>query len=141
MGLCYTVFGITYTILKFGINFPRPFCSLDSFITTIDISKERCLSSFPSSHAGISFITMLLLWDRMNFLSKIGAYIVVITVSTARIGFALHYPADILYSFIIAYLIYLVYLWLYNKIEAISYKMRDIMWKIYSKENKNRADR
>lgn len=58
IGISYTIFGFLYAFLKFYVNLPRPYCSLglDEFRTIADTASARCLSSFPSSHAGISFM-------------------------------------------------------------------------------------
>ncbi|NRB10998.1 MAG: phosphatase PAP2 family protein [Rickettsiaceae bacterium] len=100
VGNCYALFGISYTILKFSINFKRPFCSLPEaeFITIIDITTQRCLSSFPSAHTGLSIMVMYFLWPYLKPIFKPFAILIIILVSISRITLAMHYPADILYS-------------------------------------------
>ncbi|HJK87716.1 MAG TPA: hypothetical protein QKA14_02660, partial [Candidatus Megaira endosymbiont of Hartmannula sinica] len=41
---------LVYTLLKFSINMPRPFCSIMEFTSVYDFTQVRCLSSFPSAH-------------------------------------------------------------------------------------------
>ena len=132
-GICYATFGITYAALKFGINLPRPFCSLpgEAFVTILDISKERCQSSFPSSHTGLAFLVTLLLWDYIEWAARIVWLIVVALVGISRIALAMHYPADIIYSLFIASGVYItgveIYYVLQNNI--ISWVKKQI-WRI-----------
>lgn len=100
IGACYAFFGITFSILKFSVNFPRPFCSLPpSYFTTIlDVSGERCLSSFPSAHTGLAILAAYCLWPYMNKALKFTSCAIIFAVALSRITLAMHYPADILYS-------------------------------------------
>jgi len=109
-GTCYALFGFTYAIIKFSINMQRPFCSLNSneFTTIIDITKERCLSSFPSAHTGLAILISYYLWPCLNQYQKIITCILALLVATSRVTLAMHYPADILYSvFIVSIVIFL----------------------------------
>lgn len=107
VGITYAIFGFVYTILKFSINLPRPFCSLPtgSFITILDMTLERCLSSFPSSHAGLALLVAYSIWPNISNIQKIIAALMVILVATSRISLAMHYPADIIWSFVITIMI------------------------------------
>lgn len=100
IGICYALFGITFATLKFSFNLPRPFCSLstDEFITIADISLERCLSSFPSAHTGLSLLCAYFAWPHLNKISKFLSCAVVLSVAISRITLAMHYPSDIIYS-------------------------------------------
>ena len=106
IGICYTIFGLTFAALKFSINLPRPFCSLENFkfLTIADTSTERCLSSFPSAHTGLALLVTYCLWPYMSRFFKILACAVIIMVAISRITLAMHYPADILYSVIVTIL-------------------------------------
>lgn len=110
IGIIYTIFGLTFTALKFLVNFPRPFCSLalDSFVTIINLQLERCLSSFPSSHAGLAFLVTYFAWSYLNLLLKIIAICIIGLVSLARISLAMHYPADIIYGIIITAIVIVI---------------------------------
>ncbi|MCC8368859.1 MAG: phosphatase PAP2 family protein [Rickettsia endosymbiont of Oxypoda opaca] len=110
IGIIYTIFGLTFTALKFSVNFPRPFCSqpLNSFITIINLQVERCLSSFPSSHAGLAFLVTYFAWSYLNLSLKIIAIFIIGLVSLARISLAMHYPADIIYGIIITAIIIVI---------------------------------
>lgn len=110
VGLCYAIFGLSYAALKFGINLPRPFCSLPitDFITILDTTNERCLSSFPSAHVGLCVIMAYYLWPILKNYQKILALLTIILVAISRITLAMHYPSDILYSIIIAFILIFV---------------------------------
>lgn len=110
VGIIYSFFGLLYAFLKYNINLPRPFCSLRSedFFTIADISKERCLSSFPSSHTGLAVIIAYFLWPYLNYGQKIFATLIIILVGVSRLALAMHYPADIIYSIFIAAIVIIV---------------------------------
>jgi membrane-associated phospholipid phosphatase len=120
IGICYACFGVIYAALKFGINMPRPFCSMPegSFTTILDITKERCQSSFPSSHAGIVFMITLFLWDYIGWYARFAWLTMVILVGLSRIALAMHYPVDILYSLFISAGVYIIGTELYHVMKA-----------------------
>lgn len=103
IGICYAVFGLTYAALKFSVNLPRPFCSLPigTFETIIDTTNERCMSSFPSSHAGLALMATLLAWRYLGTCGRLCAIVVTLMAALARVALAMHYPADVLYSYLI----------------------------------------
>jgi membrane-associated phospholipid phosphatase len=105
IGLIYGSIGIIYTLIKYGINLPRPYCSLDHFFSAQDFSNARCLSSFPSAHTAMAFMISYLLFPYLNFLTRIIACLVVVIVGLSRIALAMHYPADVVYSVFISYII------------------------------------
>lgn len=119
VGITYTIFCITYATLKFTINLPRPFCSLypDAFITIANTQHERCLSSFPSSHTGLAILVCYCIWPYIKYSQKIIACIVVIIVAISRIALAMHYPADIIYSFFITTALIIISRIIYKKLE------------------------
>lgn len=116
IGTCYAMFGFIFAALKFSVNLPRPFCSLSphDFKTVADTSLERCLSSFPSAHTGLSLLVAYCLWPYMNKALKILASCTVIAVALSRIALAMHYPADILYSSIITVIIVIIANYVYK---------------------------
>lgn len=107
IGICYAFTGIIYTILKFSMNFPRPFCSLnsDEFISILNLSNERCLSSFPSAHIALAIMLAYYLWPFAKLKSKIFLFLTIVIVATSRITLAMHYPSDLLYSTFIIFII------------------------------------
>ncbi len=107
IGICYGFIGLSYALMKFTINMPRPYCSLleGSFVTILDFSGERCLSSFPSAHTAIVILTSYALWPFVRLPVKLGLICLSLLVMLSRIILAMHYPADILYSIIIVMMI------------------------------------
>ncbi|MDC0864712.1 phosphatase PAP2 family protein [Rickettsiaceae bacterium] len=116
IGTCYALFGLGFAALKFSINLPRPFCSLsqEEFITIANIYSERCLSSFPSAHTGLSILTTYCLWKYMNNILRVMSCIMIFLVAISRITLAMHYPTDILYSALITMFIILLANFFYN---------------------------
>ena len=100
VGIYYALFGISFAIMKFSVNLPRPFCSLNpaNFLTILDTTNERCLSSFPSAHTGLSILVAYILWPYLDKIYRAFSCLIIIAVATSRITLAMHYPADILYS-------------------------------------------
>lgn len=107
IGICYALFGFVFASLKFSINMPRPFCSLESqqFITIANTALERCLSSFPSAHTGLSILVSYALWHSIDIRGKALCIAMVFLVAVSRITLAMHYPADILYSALVTWLV------------------------------------
>lgn len=131
IGFAYALFGFIYAAMKFGINLPRPFCSLPegSFNTIIAVESERCLSSFPSAHTGLAVLILLFCWRYINNTIKICGIITILLVAVSRIALAMHYPSDILYSIIIAYIIYKLSLGIYKMIESMIFlPIKDFIW-------------
>lgn len=109
IGTIYAFFGLAYAAIKFGINMPRPYCSLpsNSFTTVANFTDERCLSSFPSAHTALALLVAYFAWPHIKPLYKLLATVIVTLVAISRITLAMHYPADILYSVVIAIIIIL----------------------------------
>lgn len=110
VGIIYTIFGLSYAAMKFSFNLPRPFCSLQAheFLTILDTNKERCLSSFPSAHTALSLLVCYFLWPYSNKITKLVLLTLVCLSGLSRITLAMHYPSDIIFSLIIATIIFIV---------------------------------
>lgn len=117
LGTGYACFGFAYAALKFSVNMARPFCTLFpmTFHTIADLTKERCLSSFPSSHTGLVFLITLFLFPHLSRVGKVIFVSLIFLVALSRISLAMHFPADIIYSIVTAYLIF--------KISHLIYKL------------------
>lgn len=110
IGIIYSIFGVIYAGLKFSVNLPRPFCSLPagSFVTIADTQIERCLSSFPSSHSGLSLLVTYIIWPYLTIWQKFISCLIVLLTAISRITLAMHYPADIIYSYLITIIIIII---------------------------------
>lgn len=117
IAIIYVTFGLSYAAMKFSFNMPRPYCSLSpsQFVTILDVTDERCQSSFPSAHTALVILVGYFLWPYTNRVAQAGLVFLAIIVATSRITLAMHYPADIIYSIFIAYLI----IWLGNFLYSI----------------------
>lgn len=108
IGSIYAFFGVSYAALKFSVNMPRPYCSMDinNFITISDISESRCNSSFPSAHTALAILVSYFLWPYAKaIIFRIALILITLLVAISRITLAMHYPSDIIYSIIITALI------------------------------------
>lgn len=120
IGIIYTIFGLTYALLKFSINLPRPFCSSEHYLTIKNITLERCLSSFPSSHVGLSIIIAYAIWPFISINSKRIYTLVIILVAISRLTLAMHYPSDIIYSVIVVAIVIWLGRQISNKLKPIA---------------------
>ena len=116
--ICYFIFCASYTLIKFSVNMPRPYCSLNEgdFFTIANTSSERCLSSFPSAHTAFSVLVVYFLLPYLNNKLKPLAILAPFSVALSRISLAMHYPSDILASALIAPLIIMVSNYTFNKL-------------------------
>jgi len=105
IGACYAAIGLIYTLMKFCVNLPRPYCSLTEFVSIANFASERCLSSFPSAHTAVAVLIFYSLLPYLNFTGKLLGSAVIILVGLSRIALAMHFPADVLYSVMIAFCI------------------------------------
>lgn len=107
IGCSYALFGFVYAGLKFGINLPRPYCSLQAhqFFSSIALDNERCLSSFPSAHTGMAVFMTYFLWPYASKFLRIIMGVIIILVASSRIASAMHYPADIIYGALLAIIV------------------------------------
>ncbi len=115
-GLCYSLFILTYASLKYYLNMPRPYCSLDQelFISIINFDGERCLSSFPSAHSALALIISFYLWPYLNKFAKLIAIVIIILVGLARVSLAMHYPMDVVYGILIGFITIFITKKIYN---------------------------
>ncbi len=115
IAISYIIFVIIFTILKFFINLPRPFCSLPAkmFITIIDTTNISCQSSFPSAHTGLSMLITYFFWPYSTKIIRVLLYLIIILVIISRITLAVHYPADTLYSVFIVKLVIIITNYIY----------------------------
>lgn len=137
IGMCYCLFFAIYVLLKFSVNMPRPYCSLNEleFSTIANITSERCLSSFPSAHTAFSILVIYFLWPYLNKPLRILAIIAPISVALSRMSLAMHYPSDILASAIIAPIIIMISNFIFSKIQKweIFIKVKRLVFKkVYS---------
>lgn len=102
IGSIYASVMVIYTLIKYTVNFSRPYCSMPSFFSIQDFSHERCLSSFPSAHTAMAIIICWWFWPYLSRLGRILLVGLVILVGLSRITLAMHYPADIIWSVVIS---------------------------------------
>ena len=108
----YCCFVIIFALLKHTVNLPRPLCSFsqDSFYSIVDIGTIRCLSSFPSAHSGFALLLayFALYYFSLDLLQKCVVLSLVIVTGLARIGMAMHFPADVLYGYLISIFVIII---------------------------------
>lgn len=127
-------FAANYVIiggLKDFFAFPRPYAALTEATSRDDSNPERVYvlerrpaddahRSFPSGH--VAFITLMVvaLWPLLNDMFRYVGGILIFGVAWARMSLGVHFPADVLWSFIIVTLtvIFLRY-WIYKLLRLI----------------------
>ena len=90
--------------LRKGINKKRPFEQLD-FIPHI---KHKRGKSFPSNHAGASMIISLMAFT-INTIVGCALLFLSFTLGIFRVMLGVHYPSDIIWSYIIAISILIIF--------------------------------
>ena len=131
-GVIYCCFMFVFTFFKYTVNMPRPLCSFspDSFYSIIHPDSVRCLSSFPSAHSGFALIMsyMLLHYLALDFTQKFVVISLVILTGIARIAMAMHFPADVLYGYMIGIFVIILGNFIYKKLPN---SIMDIFRKIF----------
>jgi membrane-associated phospholipid phosphatase len=131
-GMIYCWFMFVFTFFKYTVNMPRPLCSFppDSFHSIIHPDSVRCLSSFPSAHSGFALIISYMLWNyiALDFVQKLVIISIVILTGLARIAMAMHFPADVLYGYVIGVLVIILGNLSYDKLPK---SILDIFRKIF----------
>ena len=107
IGISYAAIGVIFAILKFNMNYLRPLCAENVF-TIISKENIRCLSSFPSGHSAIATLVLFSLYPNLNLFNRIIVVAMTAAVYLSRISLAVHYPADVFYSIILASMIILL---------------------------------
>ena len=99
-------------ILKYTVNRPRPFLSY-SFIQQLTPASSP---SFPSGHTAIAAamaIAFSLIYRQVKL--RLTVFIWALSVGYSRMDLGVHYPSDIIASFIIAFVVCLILYYLYKK--------------------------
>ncbi len=83
-------------------SLPRPFCA---YYLSQTVLLPNCFRSMPSGHSAYITIMVMSIWSLLNIFFRCVALITVFLVYFSRIALDMHYPADVLYSVLIAGLI------------------------------------
>jgi membrane-associated phospholipid phosphatase len=107
-GASYVVDGGVVKTLKSHFEYPRPYVVLEhESVHTIDLKPdaEDSHHSFPSGH--MSFITVLImsLWPVLSFGVRWFGMFFIAAVGWSRMAMGMHFPADLLYAFLLSILI------------------------------------
>jgi membrane-associated phospholipid phosphatase len=130
LGLIYSVFIFTFTLLKHTINMIRPLCTYEPWVinSIIHISEVRCLSSFPSAHSGMALFCAYCIWNYLDKTQKAVILSIVLLTGIARISMAMHFPADIIYGYLISILVIIIGNLMYKDLPKI---IHDILYNIF----------
>lgn len=103
--------------LKILLSFERPFCTAGEAFSILDFANEVCSSSFPSGHTGFACIVAFTLKNYINskYIYIFIATTIIILVGLSRIALAAHYPSDIIYSIVIASIMFIIISHIHNK--------------------------
>lgn len=99
------VFDITViTFLKHFFSLARPYCSLSNlYVVQSLVDYADCFKSFPSGHTAYITVLVCSFMPAMNRPLKISAAALIFMVMMSRIMIGAHYPADLLWSFLISF--------------------------------------
>lgn len=93
--------------LKHALQMPRPFALLPEgsvHILPAIRQMEAPLASFPSGHCAFAMTLVASLWPVLNLPWRIAGAFFVIWVGISRIALGVHFPADVLGTFLLALL-------------------------------------
>ena len=108
MVITYLIFIVWVTGLKHALHMPRPFAILpEGSVNIMDSVKleESPFVSFPSGHAAFSMMMLVMLWPLLNRYAKIGGVLILLWVGLSRISLGVHFPSDILMTWILSFAI------------------------------------
>ena len=131
LGIIYSTFIFVFTFLKYTINMTRPLCLYEPYMinSIIHISEVRCLSSFPSAHAGMVLFCTYCIWKYLDKIQKIIMIATISLVGIARMSVAMHFPSDILYGYLISILVIIIGNLIYRDLPKI---IHDILYNIFT---------
>lgn len=122
VGIIYCCFIFIFTLLKYGVNMPRPLCFFapETFHSIIAPDSVRCLSSFPSAHSGFALLMayLILHYVALDFMQKFVVISLVILTGIARISMAMHFPSDVIYGYLIGVSVIIIGDFIYKKLPS-----------------------
>lgn len=110
-------------ILKYSLKFTRPFCheQIKDIYVIKHSAEYNCQTSFPSGHTMVATILVTAFWPSLNIYGKILSIALIVITALSRISAGLHFPADLLFGFIIAFSITYISRKLFKKRFVIIY--------------------
>ncbi len=112
----------TISYLKDHFSYPRPYATLASGeVRHLEAqAAEKANQSFPSGHVAIITTIILALWPAFSGNFKWFGAALILGVAWSRIALGVHFPVDVLYSFIIVLfeilLVRSIVYWLLNRL-------------------------
>ncbi len=106
--IAYIVYALWVTGLKHLLHMPRPFVILPHgtvFITNSIRNAESPYASLPSGHAAYTMTLLVSLWPLLGRTVRSLGILFVMWVGISRIALGVHFPSDILISWVLAIII------------------------------------
>lgn len=119
MVITYLIFVVWVSGLKHAMHMPRPFAILpEGSVNIMDSVRlnEEPFVSFPSGHASFSMMMLVMLWPLLNCYARAAGVAVLLWVGLSRISLGVHFPSDILTSWLVSFAITTLSMWLADKI-------------------------
>ncbi len=100
--------------LKIFFSFPRPYCigsgvavnkNLIHMLGNDFFLMSKCNKSFPSGHSWYIATFVFSVWGIMNIYLKIIGLATIFLVGLSRVMLGMHFPADVDYSILIAFIV------------------------------------
>lgn len=104
--LSYIVYIAWVSGLKHLLHMPRPFAILPEgtvFVRDSIKNAEEPFASMPSGHAAFSVMMLVSLWSMLTTIEKTAGIALVLMIGISRIALGVHFPIDILTSWIISF--------------------------------------
>lgn len=113
--------------VKIYLKFTRPYCiqglklnPISQGLITFNMSK--CNKSCPSGHAWYVATFMFSIWGILNKPCKVIAVIIILLVGASRVVLGMHFPADILYGYLLAFIVCYIAIKVANKLRVVEGK-------------------
>jgi membrane-associated phospholipid phosphatase len=106
--ICFIVYIAWVSGLKELLQMPRPFLRLpEGTVMISDVIKadENPNASFPSGHSSFSMMMLVALWAVLNGFGKFIGISLVIFIGISRVNLGVHFPSDVIGSWILSFLI------------------------------------
>ena len=101
LAIAYVIDTVLVSMLKYWLDFPRPPLALGAAAVR-SIGAPEFHHSLPSGHSSFAALLAACLWPALNRYGRVAAIVYVLWVGVSRVSLGVHFPADVVYSFLLS---------------------------------------